>query len=114
MRFLLVLILFGLFFPATVFAAEGPEEVEFSSRWGSVTFQHQVHQVRVADCSVCHHQGVEMGACSSCHGLLPATPLNKDVLHKLCKGCHREMKGPTNCAGCHDPETVDESVFNDN
>lgn len=114
MRLLVVLILLSLSVSQHSLAAEGPKEIEFPSRWGIVTFQHHRHQARVPDCLVCHHQGAEMGACSSCHGVLPTTPLSKDVLHKQCKDCHREKRGPTECAGCHNPELVDESVFQDN
>ena len=114
MRLLLVLILFSLSVPVISLAAKGPEEMEFPSRWGTVTFQHHQHQARGIDCQACHHRGEEMGPCRSCHGLLPTTPLRKDILHKLCKDCHREQRGPTDCVGCHDPATVEESVFNDN
>lgn len=114
MRFLLILILFVFFSPLQSFGAEGPEEIEFPSRWGIVFFDHHRHQARTGDCLVCHHQGAEMGGCSSCHGVLPTTPLSKDVLHKQCKDCHREKSGPTNCAGCHNPEYLDESVYKEN
>ena len=114
MRLRFLLILFVLSAPLFCLAAEGPEVIEFPSRWGIVTFDHQRHQVRVKDCLECHHQGVEMGACHSCHDMLPTTPIRKDALHKQCKDCHREKRGPTNCAGCHNPEFVDESVFLDN
>ena len=113
MRLLLMLILFSLTAPLSSLAAEGPKKIEFPSRWGIVAFQHHRHQTRAADCLVCHHQGTEMGACRSCHGVFPTTPLRKDVLHKLCKDCHREKRGPTECVGCHNPEFVDESVFQD-
>jgi len=114
MRLLFLLTLLTLFLPGFGLSAEGPEEIEFASRWGVVAFKHHKHQLRTGDCLACHHQGPEMGACRSCHGVLPTTPLNKDVLHKLCKDCHRESRGPTECSGCHNPELVDESVFQDN
>lgn len=114
MRILLLLILFVLFLPLSSLAAEGPESFEYPSRWGIVTFKHHLHQIRVGDCLECHHQGVEMGACSACHGVLPTTPIRKDALHKQCKDCHRGKRGPTECAGCHNPEFIDESVFQDN
>lgn len=113
MRLLLITILFGFSLPLHGWAAEGPGVVEFPSRWGTVTFQHHRHQARTADCLACHHQGIEMGACRSCHGVLPTTPLSKDVLHKLCKNCHRDTRGPTECAGCHDPASADASAFQD-
>ncbi|PLX88607.1 MAG: hypothetical protein C0618_03975 [Desulfuromonas sp.] len=95
-------------------ASSAPDMIEYPSRWGIISFDHQEHQRRAGECTVCHHQGAEMGACNTCHGVLPTTPIHKDVLHKLCKDCHREKRGPTECAGCHDPEHVDESVFQDN
>lgn len=113
MRILMLLLGIGLALPLSGLAVEGPDAVEYPSRWGIVTFKHQLHQQRVNDCLVCHHQGVEMGACSACHGVLPTTPIRKDVLHKQCKDCHRERRGPTHCAGCHNPEFVDEAVFRD-
>lgn len=113
MRLSLLVILIGLSLPLSALAAEGPEAVEYPSRWGIVTFKHHLHQVRVKDCLKCHHQGVEMGSCSSCHGVLSTTPIRKDALHKQCKDCHREGRGPTDCAGCHNPEFIDESVFKD-
>lgn len=114
MRFFLVLILISMSAPLCSLAAEGPDKIEYPSRWGIVTFDHQRHQSRVGDCLACHHQGTEMGSCRSCHDILPTTPLHKDVLHKQCKNCHREKRGPTDCEGCHNPEFVDESVFQDN
>lgn len=114
MRLLIFLILFSLIIPLQILAAEGPEDVEFPSRWGIVTFKHYRHQARVNDCLACHHQGMDMGSCRSCHGVLPNTPLSKDALHKRCKDCHREKRGPTECSGCHNPEFVDEDVFQDN
>ena len=114
MRLLLFLLLLGLILPSSGLSAEGPKVVEYASRWGIVAFTHHKHQARVGDCLACHHQEQEMGACRSCHGVLPTAPLNKDVLHKRCKSCHRETRGPTECAGCHNPELIDESVFQDN
>jgi hypothetical protein len=113
MRWVVMLVMLSLIVPPVSYALEGPQEVEFPSRWGIVTFKHHRHQQLVSNCIVCHHQGVEMGACGACHGVLPMTPLNRDVLHKQCKDCHRDKRGPTDCAGCHNPEFVDESVFED-
>ena len=86
----------------TVIAAEnGPEEVVLEASMGNVTFQHSAHQGRVADCTTCHHLGVEAGACTSCHGAKPEAPNAKTVFHKLCKDCHKTNDGPTKCKGCH-------------
>ncbi len=109
------LILFLMLLPLSLFAAEvlPPEALDYPSRWGMVTFQHQRHADRAASCLDCHHQGVEMGACGSCHGMIPGLPQRKDALHKQCIACHWQHGGPTECAGCHDPERLDESVFDD-
>lgn len=109
------LLLLFLFLPATLLAYEdtGFEVFDYASRWGTVTFEHQEHQTLVFDCNVCHHQGVEMGACGNCHGVIQGLPQRKDVLHKKCVQCHWQKRGPTECSGCHDPERLDESVYND-
>jgi len=83
------------------FADNGPAEVKLEASMGTVTFQHQAHQARVADCTTCHHKGVEAGACTSCHGVKAEAPKAKDAFHKLCKGCHADKGGPTGCKDCH-------------
>lgn len=86
----------------SVFAADnGPAEVKLEASMGTVTFQHAAHQGRVADCTTCHHEGVEAGACRSCHDAKPEAPKAKTVFHKLCKDCHKTNDGPTKCKGCH-------------
>lgn len=109
------LIILLLLIPASVLAQDeaGFESIDYPSKWGIVTFDHQRHQQRAADCLACHHQGVEMGVCGNCHGVIPGLPLRKDVLHKKCTSCHWQSGGPTECSGCHDPERLDESVYND-
>ena len=79
----------------------GPEEVKLEASMGTVTFQHRAHQSRVDDCVTCHHEGVEAGACSSCHDAKPEVPRAKTVFHQLCKSCHKTNDGPTKCKGCH-------------
>lgn len=103
-RILAIMVLVGLVALATttlVSANNGPEEVKFTAKMGDVTFPHKTHQGVVADCTTCHHEGVEAGKCSSCHDGATA-PKTKDTFHKLCKDCHKEMAaGPTSCKGCH-------------
>ena len=82
-------------------ADNGPETIQLEAKMGTVTFPHQAHQATVADCTTCHHKGVEAGACSACHGVDPAAPKAKDAFHKQCKGCHQEKGGPTGCKDCH-------------
>ncbi len=84
-----------------VIAADAPDEVKLEASMGTVTFNHSAHTERVADCTTCHHQGVEAGACRSCHDAKPDVPKAKKVFHKLCKDCHKTNEGPTKCKGCH-------------
>lgn len=83
------------------FAAEGPAEIKLPAKMGEVTFPHHAHQAKVADCTTCHHNGVDAGTCTSCHGVKPEAPKAKDAFHKQCKGCHQEQGGPTSCKDCH-------------
>jgi len=83
-------------------ASNGPAEVKFENKRGTVTFNHQQHQA-ANECSVCHHKGMETPACRSCHDGTKA-PDAKTVFHKLCKECHKnsgseKVKG--NCTECH-------------
>ena len=82
--------------------AEGPETFKLPApHMGTVSFQHELHQERVADCETCHHKGVELGACPSCHQISKGAPQGKDLFHQVCRECHKERGGPTTCAGCH-------------
>ncbi len=85
----------------SVVAADAPDTVVLDASMGKVTFQHKAHTTRVEDCTTCHHQGVEAGACTSCHDAKPEAPKAKKVFHKLCKDCHKQNNGPTKCKGCH-------------
>ncbi|MDX2495373.1 MAG: cytochrome c3 family protein [Desulfuromusa sp.] len=87
---------------ATIGVAEtkGPEEIKFTPKMGTVTFNHSVHQNRT-DCATCHHTG-DYAQCKSCHGVDPKAPKAKNAYHKTCKDCHKELKkGPTKCKECH-------------
>ncbi|HKL25540.1 MAG TPA: cytochrome c3 family protein [Desulfuromonadales bacterium] len=82
--------------------AEGPEKFDLPApAMGTVSFQHELHQERVADCETCHHKGVETGACLECHEISKSAPQGKDLFHQVCRNCHQEQGGPTACAGCH-------------
>ncbi|PLX82856.1 MAG: hypothetical protein C0617_13380 [Desulfuromonas sp.] len=83
------------------FATDPPAEVKYETKMGTITFDHTVHQGKVADCTACHHNGVDKGSCKSCHGVDAAAPKAKDAFHKQCKGCHKKEGGPTGCKGCH-------------
>lgn len=89
-------------FTATLVAAQnnGPPEVTYSPKMGTVTFNHTQHQA-AADCATCHHTG-DYASCKSCHGVDPKAPKAKVAFHKQCKDCHKELKqGPTKCKECH-------------
>ncbi len=81
-------------------ATNGPAEVKYSPKMGTVTFNHEAHQ-GLTDCTTCHHTG-DYAQCTSCHGSDQNAPKAKDAFHALCKDCHSEMKkGPTKCKECH-------------
>jgi len=70
--------------------SEIPEEIILEASNGDVTFTHGVHADTVA-CLTCHGEGAPT-----------AFGINKDVAHKLCKGCHKDGgAGPTGCRDCH-------------
>jgi predicted CXXCH cytochrome family protein len=67
-----------------------PDELVLEASYGNITFPHGMH--------------AEANACQTCHG--DAEPaafgINKEIGHRLCKGCHKEQgAGPTRCGGCH-------------
>ncbi|SEA14019.1 Class III cytochrome C family protein [Desulfuromusa kysingii] len=87
---------------ATFAVAEtkGPDEIKFTPKFGTVTFNHVAHQGR-ADCATCHHTG-DYTQCKSCHGVDENAPKSKVAFHNLCKDCHKEsQKGPNKCKECH-------------
>lgn len=66
------------------------QDVVYPARNGNIRFSHKMHSGRL-ECRACHGPG-EPGTIA----------INKDVAHRLCKGCHAEMKaGPTKCGECH-------------
>ena len=85
---------------ANVVAANGPAEVKFEAKPGAVTFKHAEHEKRAGDCAICHHNGVDNGACRTCHDGTKAASF-KNAAHKVCKDCHKSNNGPTKCKGCH-------------
>ncbi len=87
--------------PTTALPA-GPERIDLpAARMGTVSFPHAVHQQRTASCEVCHHKGVEAGACTSCHEVEKSPPQGRDLFHKICRSCHEREGGPLQCRGCH-------------
>jgi len=83
---------------------EPPEMVEYTPKYGRVTFTHMMHvEDYEFDCGTCHHEDMEggMSKCTNCH----EPP--KKALDKNCQGCHKELKnegretGPVKCRECH-------------
>lgn len=96
----LTLIFLTLMTTMVLAQTNGPPEVTYSPKMGTVTFDHTKHQSTV-DCATCHHTG-EYISCKSCHGVKSEAPKAKNAFHKQCKNCHKEQKvGPTKCKECH-------------
>ncbi len=100
MLLLTAILLVSVYATTVVAATNGPEEIKYTPKMGTVTFNHKAHQGRT-DCATCHHTG-DYAQCKSCHGVDTAAPKAKDAYHKGCKSCHKELKkGPTKCKECH-------------
>src|SRR6056297_3158023 len=83
-----------------VASSNAPEEVVYTPKIGTVTFNHTQH-LAAGDCASCHHTG-DYVSCSSCHGTQPDIANVKDAFHANCIDCHKEAKqGPTGCRDCH-------------
>lgn len=85
------------------FANNGPEEIVFENKKGTVTFNHVLHQGNITDCLSCHHNGVEQANCRSCHDGAKA-PAAKKAFHTLCKDCHKKSESAKvsgKCSECH-------------
>ena len=80
-------------FTAGIAFATG-DVINLPAKNGNVAFPHEKHKAikQEKGCRACHEQ--EAG------GKIAA--MGKDWAHKLCKGCHEEMKkGPVKCGECH-------------
>lgn len=97
------LILICLIFPAIAMASNVPEEtIILQAKNGDIHFDHARHKAVGIDCAACHHNGVEEGACRSCHVKKEKTPPTfKSVGHQLCKDCHKSSSVKTSCKTCH-------------
>jgi hypothetical protein len=88
MKKLVILIALLTFVGATV--AIAADSYTYENAKGNITFNHKAHQERLK------------GDCAKCHEGTPAKiAVNKDFGHTTCKGCHKEMNGPTKCNDCH-------------
>ncbi len=75
-------------FAGTVTAADF---VDLPASKGKVHFPHKKHQDMLNDCMKCHEKGPGK-----------IKDLGEVWAHKVCKGCHMEMKkGPVKCSECH-------------
>ncbi|MEW6615795.1 MAG: sulfate respiration complex hexadecaheme cytochrome HmcA [Thermodesulfobacteriota bacterium] len=74
------------------------------------------HNDQKTICSACHHKSPleakkEVPLCSTCHSVnmepkKTDTPGLLGAYHRLCLGCHKEMRiEPMNCTGCHAEKT---------
>lgn len=96
---ILVFVSYFVLFSSFGFSLTAQENVIFKTNMGDVVFGHYKHMSQINNCITCHHKGWQEGKCSNCH--TPETISQKTVFHKLCKNCHKENKGPTNCNECH-------------
>lgn len=86
MKRLILSLFVAVSFAGTAFAAD---VVKYEAKTGTVTFNHKSHGDTLKDCAKCHQ------------GTPAKIEMNKDVAHKMCKGCHAETGGPTKCGDCH-------------
>jgi len=72
-----------------VSVAIAADSYTYDNKKGTVTFNHKAHQDALGDCAKCHE------------GEPAKIAVDKAFAHKTCKGCHKEMSGPTKCNDCH-------------
>lgn len=100
-------------FYAAPLLAGAPDQAEFQTPMGKVTFKHKAHVDRKVECKTCHHKdeaGKEQ-ACKTCHqkadtaGGAPSKKIavhGKDNKSGTCLGCHmKDAKAPQKCPDCH-------------
>ena len=88
MKKLVLMMVLLAFVGATV--AVAADVVTYENKKGNVTFDHKAHGEKLG------------GDCAKCHEGTPAKiEVDKDFAHKTCKGCHKDMGGPTKCNDCH-------------
>ena len=88
--------------------------IQFDTRLGVVTFNHQMHSgLSFVECTSCHHTlkpGEEVKTCHECHNdMSKDAPKSKKAFHVRCTGCHEytaakgEQAGPLpkKCKLCH-------------
>ena len=87
MKKLVIMMMLLAFVGANV--AIAADVVTYENAKGNITFNHKAHQEKLGDCAKCHE------------GTPAKIAVNKDFGHTTCKGCHKEMNGPTKCNDCH-------------
>ena len=88
MKKLVIMMMLLAFVGANV--AIAADSYTYENKKGTVTFDHKAHQDSLGDCAKCHE------------GEPAKIDVDKDLGHKTCKACHKEMKkGPTKCNDCH-------------
>ena len=88
--------------------------IQFDSKLGVVTFNHQMHaDLSFTECTTCHHTwkaGEAIKSCHACHEKKQGeSPEAKTAFHTRCIGCHEytvgkgEPAGPVKkmCKLCH-------------
>jgi hypothetical protein len=101
--------------------------IEFTPKFGPVTFRHLQHsQLPDVDCVTCHHTLTEADTtierCHTCHTAVvfqmatvkkaePAAPSEdpeaavpgaREAFHQLCRGCHERAAQADEPSGAHD------------
>ncbi len=81
-------------------------QILYGGSRGDVPFPHHLHQEALGDCQICHETFPRRrGAIEALKKAGDIQP--KQVMNKLCTGCHRERQqaggksGPTTCNKCH-------------
>ncbi len=94
-QIIVTLIILSVCTAATVVIAQsqGPEEIKYPVKMGTVSFNHAGHQQTI-DCASCHHTG-DYISCKNCHGVKTGIPTAKNAFHDQCKSCHKEQKKRT-------------------
>ncbi len=122
--FLFTLMLAGIVFAGLTLAIEAPQEEIWIKGKRPAGYNHKPHLDLGLKCGACHHKSIHSPYsdeevreladglklhCRFCHNdeyfSEPRLSNIKLIMHKLCKGCHREgingVKGPTKCLACH-------------
>jgi cytochrome c553 len=109
----IILMILAVFVAAPVLVmAEEPQipadkaVIQFDTKLGVVTFQHQKHaDLSFTQCTTCHHTfkgeaGETVKSCHACHDRKDAdAPAAKTAFHTRCTGCHEYTVSQGDAAG---------------